>query len=128
MWLEVAHLLLCFSEFWSVADVVLPKHCAGLPHEGRQWAEILCSWQCLTTVSLQCQCLHGITESFELEGTLKGHPVQLNCTEQGPQQLHRVLRAPSSLTLSVPGMGHHHLSGQPVPVPHHPYCKKLLYI
>ena len=24
--------------------------------------------------------------------------------------------------------GIHHLSGQPVPVPHHPYCKKLLYV
>lgn len=24
-----------------------------------------------------------------------------------------------------PRMGHHHLSGQPVPAPHHPYCKEL---
>jgi len=36
-------------------------------------------------------------ESFELEGTLKGHLVQLLCKEQG----HLLLRAPSSLTLSV---------------------------
>jgi len=38
---------------------------------------------------------------FELEGTLKGHLVQLPCTEQGHLQLHQVLRAPSSLTRSV---------------------------
>ena len=38
-----------------------------------------------------------ITESFELEGTLKGHLVP--CNEQGHPQLHQVLRALSSLTL-----------------------------
>jgi len=27
---------------------------------------------------------------------------------------------------SFQGQGIHHLSWQPVPVPHHPYCKKLL--
>ena len=31
--------------------------------------------------------------SFELEGTLKSHLVQLPCNEQGHLQLHRVLRA-----------------------------------
>jgi len=41
------------------------------------------------------------TESFELEGSLKGHLVQLPGNEQGHLQLHQVLRAPSSLTLSV---------------------------
>ena len=40
-------------------------------------------------------------ELFELEGTFKGHRVQLPCSEQGHLQLHQVLRAPSSLTLSV---------------------------
>ena len=38
-----------------------------------------------------------IIESFELEGTFKGHPGH----EQGHPQLCQVLRAPSSLTLSV---------------------------
>jgi len=42
-----------------------------------------------------------ITESFDLEGTLKGHLAQLPCSEQGHLQLHQVLRAPSSLTLGV---------------------------
>ena len=31
---------------------------------------------------------------LELEGTLKGHVVQLLCSEQGHPQLHQVLRAP----------------------------------
>jgi len=40
-------------------------------------------------------------ESFELEGTFKGHLVQLPRNEQGHLQLHQVLRAPYSLTLGV---------------------------
>ena len=40
-------------------------------------------------------------ESFDLEGTFKGHLVQLPCSEQGHLQLDQVLRAPSSLTLGV---------------------------
>ena len=43
----------------------------------------------------------SITEWLEMEGTLKGHLVHLPCTEQGRLQCHQVLRAPSSLTLSV---------------------------
>ena len=35
-------------------------------------------------------------ESCELEGTLKGHPVQLPCNEQGHLQLNQVLRAQPS--------------------------------
>ena len=54
----------------------------------------------------------GITELFELEGTLKGHLVQLSCSVQGHLQLHQVFRAPSSPTLSVT-----------VPVLHYPYCR-----
>jgi len=42
-----------------------------------------------------------IIESFELERTIKGDPVQLLCNEQGHLQLHQVLRAPFSLTLYV---------------------------
>jgi len=44
---------------------------------------------------------HRIIESFELEGILKGHLAHLSCNEQGRLQLHQVLRARSSLTLSV---------------------------
>ena len=39
-----------------------------------------------------------IIELFELEGTVKGHLVQLPCSEQGCLQLDRVLTAPSNLT------------------------------
>ena len=66
---------------------------------------------------------------IELEGTFKGHLAQLPCSEQGHLQLHQVLRALCSLTLDVPrnreGI-HSLLSGQPVPEPHHIYCKKLI--
>ena len=42
-----------------------------------------------------------IIESFELDGTLKGHLIQPSCNEQGHLQLDQVLRAQSSLTASV---------------------------
>ena len=42
-----------------------------------------------------------IIESFQLEGTLKGHLVQLPCNKQGHLQLHQELRALGSLTLDV---------------------------
>ena len=44
---------------------------------------------------------HITIESFELEGTLKGHLFQVPCHEQGHLQLHQVLRATSSLTLNI---------------------------
>ena len=44
---------------------------------------------------------HRITESFELEGTLKGHLVQLPCIEQGYLQLDEVAQSPSSLIFNV---------------------------
>ena len=42
-----------------------------------------------------------VMESFELEGTGKGHLVQLPCNEQEHLQLHQVLRAPFSLTSGI---------------------------
>ena len=44
---------------------------------------------------------HRVTESFEKEGTLTCHLIQLPSHEQGHLQLSQVLRAPSSLTLGV---------------------------
>ena len=35
-----------------------------------------------------------VSESQKLDGTFKGHLVQLPCSEQGYRQLHQVLRAP----------------------------------
>ena len=42
-----------------------------------------------------------VIELYELEGTLKGHLVQLPCNEQGRLQLHQVLTAPYSLSMAV---------------------------
>jgi len=44
-------------------------------------------------------------DSFELEGTLRCHLVQLPCNEQGRLQLSQGLRALSGLTLNVPRDG-----------------------
>ena len=41
-----------------------------------------------------------ITELFELEGIFEGHLVHIPCDKQRHLQLHQVLRAPCSLTLS----------------------------
>jgi len=55
-------------------------------------------------------------ESFMLEGSLKGHLVQLPCNVQGHLQLHRVLGAQSSPTLNVFGDRAATTSGLPVTV------------
>ena len=59
---------------------------------------------------------YRITESSELEGTFKGHTVQLSCNEQGHAQLDQVVQGwiqphPESLQ----GQGFYHISGKPVP-------------
>ena len=61
---------------------------------------------------------HRIIELFELEGTFKGHLVQFLYSEQVQPDLG-----------CLQGQVIHHLCGQPVPVLHHPRCKKtyLLY-
>lgn len=73
--------------------------------------------------------INSIIEPFELEGTRKGHLVQLPCNEQGYPQLYQVLRALSSLILKESRVREstiHHQSGHPLPVPHRPYCKNCL--
>jgi len=42
---------------------------------------------------------HRIIEISELKGTLKDHPVQLPCNEQGLLQLHQVAQSPVQLDL-----------------------------
>ena len=70
---------------------------------------------------------HRIIEWFELEGTLKGHLVQLPCNEQEHLKLHQGAQNPIQPDPEfLQGWGTHHLRGQPVPAPHHPYCKKNL--
>ena len=68
-----------------------------------------------------------IIESLELEGTFKGHLVQLPYNEQGHLQLDQDAQSLVHPDLEcLQGWGIHHLSEQPVPVPHHAYCKKYL--
>jgi len=75
---------------------------------------------------IQTNVDHRSIELFELEGTIIGHLVQFPCSEQGNSQLGQVAQ---SLLLpdleDLQGQGFHHISGQPVPVPHYSYCKKL---
>ena len=76
---------------------------------------------------LKVQSLPEITLLFELEGTLKSHLVQLPCNEQGHLQLHQVAQSPIQPDIEcLQGWGIHHLSGQPVPVPH--FIVKNLYL
>ena len=52
-------------------------------------------FQLCKTSMYACGNHHRITESFELEGTFKGHLVQLYCNKQGHLQLDQMLRARS---------------------------------
>jgi len=66
------------------------------------------------------------SESLELEGTVKGHLVQLPCSEQGHAQLNQVAQGLIQPHLeSLQGWGINHISRQFVPVPHQPHCKSL---
>ena len=78
-------------------------------------------------VSVLVGLAHRIIEWFGLEGTFKGHLVQPPCNEQGHLQLDQVAQSPVQPDLECfQGWGIYHLSGQPVPVFHHPHCKKFL--
>ena len=64
---------------------------------------------------------------FGLEGTFKGHLGQDPCNEKAHLQLDQVAQSPVRPDLEgSQGWGIYHLSGQPVPVFHHPHCKKCL--
>ena len=53
-----------------------------------------------------------IVELFELEGTLKGHLIQLPCNEQGHLQLDQGAQSPVQPDLEcLQGWSIHHLSG-----------------
>jgi len=64
-----------------------------------------------------------------LEKTIRNHLAQTPFSEQGYLQLDQVAQSPVQPGLECfQGWGIHHLSGQPVPVFHHPYCKIFLPI
>ena len=67
-----------------------------------------------------------IIECFGLEGTFRGHLAKPPCSEQG-YQLGQVAQSIVQPGLECfQGWGLQYLSGQPVPVFHHPYGKKFL--
>ena len=69
----------------------------------------------------------GITEWFGLEGTFRGHLVQLPHSEQGHLQPDQVAQSPVQPGLECfQGWGSDHLSGQLGPGFHHPHGKKFL--
>ena len=71
--------------------------------------------------------LHRITESLALEGTVKGHFIQLPCNDQEHTQLAQVAQGLIQPHLGSPQeQGINYISGQRVPVPHCPYYKELL--
>ena len=62
-----------------------------------------------------------------LEGTFKGHLVQLPFSEHRHPQIDQAAQGQTQPRLeSLHGWGIHQIPGQPVPVPHHPHCKRLL--
>jgi len=78
-------------------------------------------------IGCHSQKCHRIVECFGLEGTFRGHPAQLPCSEQGHLQLDQVAQSAIQPGLECfHAWGLHDLSGQPVPVFHHLHCKKLL--
>ena len=60
-----------------------------------------------------------------MEGTLKDDVVHPPCNEQGHLPLDQVAQRPIQPDIEcLQAWGIYHLSGQPVPVSHHPYHKK----
>ena len=65
-------------------------------------------------------------ESFELEGIIKCHLVQLHCSEQGCVQLDQIAQnLVQNDPESLQGRTIHHISRQPIPVLHYCYQKTL---
>jgi len=63
-----------------------------------------------------------ILDSFELEGTLKGHLFQLHCNVWGNLQQEQAVQSLAQPDLQcLQGLGICHISGHPLPLPHHPH-------
>ena len=93
----------------------------------------LCSSAGLIPPSLHEPCAaaeggnHRIIEWFVSEETSKDHLVQPSRHGQGHLSLNQVAQSPIQLDLECcRGWGIYHLSGQPVPVSHHPHSKEFL--
>jgi len=88
-------------------DAISISHflCVTLPLGEEDWGCILLLFKCdagiVTAFSqiLMNSCQDVIIESFELEGNLTGHLIQVPCTEQGHLQLDQVAQSPAQTVL-----------------------------
>ena len=72
---------------------------------------------------------HRVIETLKLEGTINGHIIQFPCNEQKHLQLDQDAQRPIQTDLEwLQIWSSHHLSVQPVPMPHHLYHKKSYFI
>ena len=71
--------------------------------------------------------IHRLTSWFGLEGTFKDHLIQSPCHGQGNLPLTQVAQSPIQHGFEqFQWWGTHIFSEQPIPVSHHPHCKKFL--
>ena len=112
----------------TIADHVAAPCCFLVAREDGYSTAVLCGlWRYVREMSLTVGKSGKIIEWFGLEGTFRGHPVQPLCNVQGHLQLNQVTQIPIQPGLErFQGWGICHLSGQPVPVSHHPHGKKCL--
>ena len=109
---------------WKTSSIKMKLHCTTM-WIGDYHGSVLPMDRKPSSSQLQCHN-HRTIESFELEGSRKGHLVQPPCSEQGHLQLHWGQDPVKPDLGCLQGWGIHHISGQPVPVLHHPYCRKHL--
>lgn len=86
-------------------------------------------WSILNFLEKNCRIIELNHRIVQLEGILKGSLVQLPCNEQVHPQLDLLAQSivqPDSDC--VQGWGFHYLSGEPVQMSHHTYCKKKFFI
>jgi len=87
------------------------------------------TWSPSASISSSCSAkpLSRTIEWFGLEGTFRGRAAQSYRNKQGHLPLDQVAQSRIQLVLGCfQGRCIYHLSGQPIPVFHHPHCKKFL--
>ena len=88
---------------WGSRDSFPSLSWISLSRENAEYLHVISALRCTAKASERKEwlfpivyslCCHRIIELFEFEGTLKGHLVQLPCTEQGHLQLDQVAQSP----------------------------------